>query len=102
MKAVENSNLIGASRSAVDHYSYTYLSYLFNKTLDVHDISTTLIPSSSTGSVIHYGDLIWDTCQTWLGWGNVEELSWDSGSSLKVLERGAWAGPTPWQLKSRH
>ena len=26
----------------------------------VHDISTTLIPSSSTESVIHYGDLIWD------------------------------------------
>ncbi len=49
----------------------------------VHDISTTLIPSSSTERVIHYGDLIWDTCQTQLGWGNVEELSWDRGSSLE-------------------
>ena len=33
-----------------------------------------------------------DTCQTQLGWGNVEELSWDIGS-IKVLERGAWADP---------
>ncbi len=46
-------------------------------------VFVTLIPSSSTESVIHYGDLIWYTCQTRLGWGNVEELSWDSGSSLK-------------------
>ena len=30
----------------------------------VHDISTTL---SFTESVIHYSDLIWDTCQTRLG-----------------------------------
>ncbi len=41
----------------------------------VHDISTTLIPSSSTARVIHYGDLIWDTCQTRLELGNDEELS---------------------------
>ncbi len=76
----------------------------------VHDISKTFIPSSSTESVSHYGDLIWDTCQTRQGWGNVEELSWDSGSRQKVLERGAWAGPsgytkvshpTPWRLRSR-
>ena len=32
-----------------------------------HDISTTLIPSFSAESVIHNGDLIWDTCQTRLG-----------------------------------
>ncbi len=33
----------------------------------VHDISTTLITSSSTERVIHSGDLIWDKCQTRLG-----------------------------------
>ncbi len=47
-----------------------------------------------------------------LGWGNDEELSWDSVSSLKKgLERGAWAGPDgytkvsqpiPWRLMSKH
>ena len=46
-----------------------------------------IIPSSSTESVINYGDFIWDTWQTRLGWGNDEELSWDSGSSHK----SAWS-----------
>ncbi len=57
--------------------------WILNCHVIVYDINTALIPSSSTESVIHYGDLIWNTCQTRLGWGNVEDLSWDSWSSQK-------------------
>ncbi len=66
------------------HYIHTISPWLCKKgdygvvwiiSSHVHDISTILIPSSLTESVIHYSDLIWDTCQTRLGWSNDAELS---------------------------
>ena len=45
------------------------------------------------------------------GWGNKEELPWDSVSCHNVPERGAWAAPsgytkvscpTPWLLMSKN
>ena len=41
----------------------------------VHNIGTALIPSSTAESVIHYGDLIWDTCPAILGEGEVIKRS---------------------------
>ena len=46
-------------------------------------ISVQPLSQAPLQSVIYYGDLIWDTCKTWLGLGNVEELSLDIGSCLK-------------------
>ncbi len=42
------------------------------------------------------------TCKTQQGWGNKEELSWESGPSHNVHELGAWADPSGYTKVSQH